>query len=204
MTDPNITTVLLDLDGVVRHFDAGHVSAVERAHGLDPGVLIAAAFDPDLLGLVTTGRIPRREWVRRIGATVGHASAAQEWLAALGVVDATMLAEVEGLRARGLRVALLTNGTDTIDGELAALCLDGCFDAVFNSATIGFAKPDPRVFRHVCDELQVRPPEVFFVDDSVANVAAAIDVGISATHFVDVDSFRAALVRVGVGIGEQE
>ena len=198
MRHRNISTVLLDLDGVIRHFDADHVHDVEQSHGLEPGVLAAVAFDPELLGLVTTGRISRSEWIRRIGATVGHDEAAQELLSARGVIDRVMLADVEALRHRGLCVALLTNGTDTMVDELAALRIDGCFDAVFNSSSIGYAKPDPRVFRHVCEALRVRPSEVFFTDDSPVNVAAAIDVGLAAAHFVSVESFHDALDRLGV------
>ena len=198
MRHRNISTVLLDLDGVIRHFDADHVHDVEQSYGLEPGALTAVAFDPELLRLVTTGRISRSEWIRRIGTTVGHDDAAREWLSAPGVIDQMMLAEVDALRRRGLCVALLTNGTDTIVDELAALHLQGCFDAVFNSSSIGYAKPDPRVFRHVCDALRVQPSDVFFADDSLVNVAAAVDAGLAAAHFVNVESFRDALVRLRV------
>ena len=57
-----ITTVLLDLDGVVRHFDPTHVAQVEAEHGLEAGCLAAAAAEPGLLERVITGRILRSAW----------------------------------------------------------------------------------------------------------------------------------------------
>ncbi len=152
-----MTTVLLDLDGVIRHFDPGHVADVERRHELPSGALTAAGFRPELLELVVTGRITRAAWVARVGVRVGSSAAAEEWLAERGRIDWELLALVDDLRDAGVTVAVLTNGTDTIPQELAELGVSNRFDAVFNSAEIGFAKPDRRAFEHVCARLGVPP-----------------------------------------------
>jgi putative hydrolase of the HAD superfamily len=185
----SITTVLLDLDGVVRHFDADHVHQVERRHGLPRWCLSAAAFEPSLLQLVTTGRITRTQWTNRIGQMTGSPHAANEWLAATGTVDTTVMREVGRLRHAGFQVALLTNGTDTTADEIDDLQLTNMFDAVFNSADIGYAKPDRRIFEHACHALGAHPSNVLFIDDSRANVNAAADFGITAVRY-DETSFR--------------
>jgi putative hydrolase of the HAD superfamily len=179
----SITTVLLDLDGVVRHFDADHVHEVERRHGLPHGCLSEAAFEPSLLQLVTTGRITRTEWTNRIGQTTGSHHAAQEWLAATGTVDTIVMDDVARLRRAGFQVALLTNGTDTTADEIGDLRLTNMFDAVFNSADIGYAKPDRRIFEHACHALGAHPSNVLFIDDSLANVNAAAEIGIIASPY---------------------
>jgi streptomycin 6-kinase len=188
-TNHAIGTVLLDLDGVIRHFDPDHVRHVERRHGLPPDSLTDAAFEPSLLHLVTTGRIPRSEWTNRIGQATGSTDAASEWLAATGTIDAAVMADIARMRHAGLTVAVLTNGTDTTIAELDELGITESFDAVFNSAVIGFAKPDRRAFEHVCHELHLSPSEVLFVDDSLPNVIAATELGMTAIHHVDAASW---------------
>ncbi|WP_350350458.1 hypothetical protein ABS642_13280 [Microbacterium sp. A8/3-1] len=64
-----IRAVLFDLDGVVRHFDTDFTADIEARHGLSPGAVLDAAFEPDLLAQVTTGAISRQTWVELVGAT---------------------------------------------------------------------------------------------------------------------------------------
>lgn len=191
------TTVLLDLDGVIRHFDPHRVAAIETRHGLADGTLHGTAFESELLEQVVTGRIRRSDWIEEVGARVGHPLAASECFADHGIVDESMLAEVDSLRSQGVVVAVLTNGTDTIPAEMAALGIDSRFDAIFNSAELGVAKPDRLAFETVCSRLQVEPPEVLFTDDSASKLKGAIEIGMTAHLFEGVDAFRQHLSDAG-------
>ena len=193
-----VTTVLVDLDGVVRHFDPSHVARIETAYGLATGTLLAAAFEPQLLQSVTTGAISRRQWADAVGQSVGALQAALEWLAEPGVVDDSLMSIVDGLRARGVPVAVLTNGTDTIREEMVALELTDRFDAIFNSAEIGYTKPDRRAFEYVCEQLAVAPGAVFFTDDSSSKLAGAQELGMHARLYEGVESFQAHLAELGL------
>lgn len=190
---PPIRAVLFDLDGVVRHFDPENVAHIERQHGLAAGAIETVAFAPHLLEQVTTGRIPRREWVRLIGIEIGNAVAAEDWGRQPFQVDQQVLDLVDELRAHGLRTAILTNGTDTIPAEIAWLNLADRFEAVFNSAEIGWTKPDVRAFQHVLDRMQLAPAEVFFTDDSVSKLAGAATLGMPTHYFTGVDTLRTTL-----------
>ncbi len=190
--------VLLDFDGVIRHFDEDASTRAEQRHDLEPGALTRAAYHPDLLQPVITGKTTRAQWVVQIGEAVGSPDAAAEWLTQRGVIDEEMLAIVDGLRAAGVVVAVLSNGTDTLAAEFAEFGIDDRFDAVFSTADIGYAKPDPRAFRAVVDALGVDPEEVLFTDDSPSKLPGAITVGMSATHFVDNDGFRLLLRARGL------
>ncbi len=196
---PTIGTVLLDLDGVIRHFDPDHLASVERANGLAPGALMAAAFAPSVLEPVITGHVTRRAWATQVGDLVGSPKAAEQWMAEPGRIDWQIMDLVDELRRRGFTVAVLTNGTDTIARELADFGIDSRFDAVFNSAEIGAAKPDRRAFEHVCHALGVEPQTVFFTDDSPSKLGGALELGMTARPFVGVDAFRADLTEC-VGI----
>ena len=177
-----IDVLLLDLDGVVRHHDPATTEAIERKCGLAPGKLHETAFEPRLLQSVVTGAITRAAWVDRVAQTVGPV-AATAWATQRPSVDREVLAIVRRLRAGGLRVCLLTNGTDRVGAELAELRIAGDFDQVFNSAEIGMAKPDLRVFMQVQRALGVERSSVLFLDDSAANVRGAAAVGMRAHLF---------------------
>lgn len=193
-----IQAVLFDLDGVIRHFDPTHVAEVEKSHGLAPGLLLATAFAPDLGPDLVCGRITRAEWTAEIGARVQNVPAANEWLADRGTVDSNAVALVDKLRANGFTVALLTNGSDTIATELADFDLDTRFDAVFNSADIGWAKPDGKVYRYVCAQLKVEPDEIVFVDDSTINADAARTHGMHSFHFAGVPALTLEMKNLGL------
>ncbi|GAA5229572.1 HAD family hydrolase [Arthrobacter cryoconiti] len=95
----------------------------------------------------------RAEWVHEIGRTLGTYDAAEEWGKLSPQPDPAMLEVSDELRSRGTIVAILTNGTDTIPTEIKAQGIQQHIDYVFNSATIGYIKPDQRVFQHVIDAL---------------------------------------------------
>ena len=193
-----VNTVLLDLDGVIRHFDPAHVAGVEQQHGLAPGAINRAAFSADLLSRVTTGQITHDAWVRDVATRIANPGAASAWSADRGYVDEAMMEIVAELRRTGTTVAVLTNGTSWIPNDLRQLGVHDAFDAVFNSADIGFAKPDPRAFRYVCDALAVDPAAVFFTDDSESKLAGAIELGMTARRFVSPEHFRTDLAELGI------
>lgn len=197
---PPIRAVLFDLDGVIRHFDSERTTEIERRYGFDPGTIAAVAFEPDVLEQVTTGGISRRAWVDRVGEALGPAEAAREWGRQLSDLDKQVFALVDDLRAAGIRTAILTNGTDTIAEEAEELGLHHRFEAIFNSAEIGWAKPDVRAFQNVLDALGLVASEVFFTDDSAGKLAGAETLGMPTHHFTSADELRAALRAAGVGV----
>lgn len=150
--------------------------------------------------MVTTGQITRSDWIRRIGQQVGVAQAAEEWGAQPARVEDSVLMLMREVRDAGLRTAVLTNGTDSISAELSALGIACQFDAIFNSATIGHAKPDRRAVEHVLDALSVKGSEVLFVDDSASNLLGAERLSIHTHLYTDVATLRAALITCGVAL----
>ena len=188
-----IRLVLFDLDGVVRHFDPENVATIEREHGLAAGSIESRAFAPGHLEQVTTGAISRAEWIRRVGRELDNPDAAAAWGSQPFRADEEVLALADELRAEGVRTAILTNGTDTIPVEAESLDLGSYFEAVFNSAEIGWTKPDVRAFQHVIDAMEVEPTDVFFTDDSAGKLVGARALGMVVHHFVGVAELREAL-----------
>ena len=73
---------------------------------------------------------------------------------------------LEDLCTRGLRVGLCSNWDWDLDRHLEANGIQQLFTVVLCSASFGFRKPHPAVFRHLCDRLELRPERIAFVGDS--------------------------------------
>lgn len=188
--------LLLDLDGVLRHFDPLLVASIEDRHRIARGRLEEVAFADPQITAVTTGTLSRTDWIRDIGVRLASPAAAAEWGGQQPRTDEDLLTLVDEVRGRGRRVAILTNGTDTIPAELAAAGIDVRVDRVFNSAEIGHAKPDPRSFQHVLEAMAVEPEQVLFVDDSPAKLAGAAELGLHTHHHDGAAGLRAVLGRL--------
>jgi HAD superfamily hydrolase (TIGR01509 family) len=173
-TPPLKPLLLLDLDGVLRRFPPL------------PAEIAEIAFEPSLLRRAVTGEITDEQWRHEVG---------QDWAASPGEVISEALALVRAAR-RQCFVALLSNATTRLEEDLAHLGLDAEFDAIFNSARLGVAKPDPAIFRRVLDELG--HPTAVFCDDSAENAAAAREAGLDGVHVPDTAALRTALAVRGL------
>jgi putative hydrolase of the HAD superfamily len=75
---------------------------------------------------------------------------------------------LSGLRARHLRLAVVSN----FDGRLTPICqgleIAGFFDAVIMSSQVGCAKPDPEIFAIALERVGVSSAEAFHIGDSEA------------------------------------
>lgn len=51
------------------------------------------------------------------------------------------------------------------------------FDQKFVSSRLHMVKPDQSIYRHVTNALGIAPERILFIDDSIANIEAALDFG---------------------------
>jgi putative hydrolase of the HAD superfamily len=85
------------------------------------------------------------------------------------------------LRARGLRLGLITVCTDDVPEVWSETPFAGLFDSTVFSCTVGLRKPDPRIYRLACEEFRVEPAEAMFVGDGANDeLAGAERVGMRA------------------------
>lgn len=197
--------VILDLDGVVRHWDRDEFVATARSFGLTAEQLGGIAFERELLRAAMTGALTAEAWAGEIGrrARAAHGCDSEALaiaFAALGwTIDHGVLDVVRDVRARGrARVALFSNASTRLEQDLESCGVDREFDAVFNSARLGLAKPDPDAFRIVAASLGTVPPRCLFVDDTPANVEGARAAGMHAAHFVGAGPLRSTLEQAGL------
>ena len=95
------------------------------------------------------------------------------------------------LRARGLRMAILTNNVREWEALWRAKLpeLERTFEVVVDSAWVGMRKPDPEIYRLTVARLGdgLRPEECVFVDDTEANCETARSLGMHGVRFLDTD-----------------
>lgn len=177
---PPLAAVLFDLDDTLHDDTATYRRAAERvAHdvaaerGIDAAVLLAAY-------VAQAESFWQNLTAQNLSTPLVGVRAAM-WRAALdvaGVDDATLaercgvaynryrkehlqiwpgaLELLASLRARGLRLALVTNGfAETHREKIVLLQLEDAFDEVFIADEVGMLKPDPRLFTLACERLGV-------------------------------------------------
>lgn len=66
--------------------------------------------------------------------------------------------------------------------EKEGLDINGYFDGIVTSFEAKALKPDRKIFDYAASHLGIKPEETLFLDDSLANVKAAIEAGYESAH----------------------
>jgi HAD superfamily hydrolase (TIGR01509 family) len=99
------------------------------------------------------------------------------------------------LRRARVRVplVLVSNAALELESDLDSMGLGDLADHVVNSARVGLAKPDPRIYRLAAELAGTAPERCLFVDDGEENVEAASALGMRAVHFREPADLERAL-----------
>ena len=85
------------------------------------------------------------------------------------------------LQAQGRRLGLITVCSEDVPDVWNETPFADLFDATVFSCSVGLRKPDPRIYRLACEELEVEPGEAMFVGDGANDeLAGAQRVGMQA------------------------
>ena len=148
-----------------------------------------------------------RSWEEAIaGLTREHPDKAEliaayrgRWLEMLGgPIDGTVEILAE-LRAQEVPLFALTNwSAETYPLALELYDFLGWFEAVVVSGRERMVKPDPAIFRLLCERHGLRPEDLVFIDDNPKNAAAAAALGMEGIHFTSPEALRTDLTRLGL------
>ena len=196
--------VLIDFDGVLRHWPEYHIAEVEKEFGLPAGTIPGTAFAPDLIEPVIVGEIADEVWRARIVdrlretyPTFDCQGIVDAWSEPSGEIDQEVLDIVEACRATAT-VTLVTNATSRLRADLDRLGISEAFDQVVNSSEVGVTKPGGEIFEHALKVSGATPSTALFVDDKEENVKGAESVGIVSHLFEGVEGLRGFLGELGV------
>ncbi len=211
---PGVSAILLDAGGVMLFPEPANLLPSLRAAGVDPGLdLLELAHYQAMVSqdLAVQPPVPGtwwRDYLQPYVAACGVAADRCEPLAAEIARDAKRgwahvgLGVKEGLRhlaALGLPMGVVSNSDGSVQGDLrrTGTCYvpgaagegDGSpegipMGVIIDSAVVGVAKPDPRIFSFALDALGVPADRtVLHVGDSLRyDVAGALAAGLQPVH----------------------
>jgi putative hydrolase of the HAD superfamily len=190
-----IKAVIFDFGGVLSTSPFEAFTLYEQRNGLPDGLLRRLnATNPDdnawarleRSEVDVTGFVELYEAEAR---AAGHEVDGAAVLALLGgELRPAMLEAVRRCHER-LSTALLTNNFvglrngDEPAGPMAEVL--ALFDVVVESSRAGVRKPDPAIYRMVCDELAIEPAAAVFLDDLGVNLKPARALGMTTIKVVD-------------------
>ena len=191
-----LPNLLFDFGGVIIDIDYDRTpAAFRRLSRAGSTVEYSQASQAELFDQLETGRISPadfRDGLREryeLDATDEQIDAA--WHALLLDVPAERLALIGELRRQGHQTALLSNTNqlhiEEINRRLARQYgfkhgIADCLDRVFYSQEVGLRKPGEEIFRHALREMNWRPAETLFIEDSPQHIATARRLGLRVLH----------------------
>lgn len=139
---------------------------------------------------------------------LGHSVPGKDILAILsGDLRPRVVAAFKACKAR-FKVGCITNNAPTGKGAGMSATAEkaeqiaevfALFDHVIESSKAGLRKPDPRIYRMMCEALRVDPSACVYLDDLGINLKPARDMGMATIKAVSEDQLLADLSKA-VGI----
>lgn len=190
-----VRAVIFDFGGVITTSPFEAFARYERERGLPPGFLRRVnAADPHTNAWARFERaeIDKAAFDAAFEAeskVLGHAVPGSAVLPLLsGDIRPAMVAALKACKARA-KVGCITNNVQTGSGAGMASSLEKAravaevmtlFDAVIESSKAGVRKPDPRIYRMMCETLGVDPADCVYLDDLGVNCKPAAQLGMTA------------------------
>ena len=196
-----IQTVFLDAGGILVHPNWSRVSETLERHGVSVEAGALAAAEPrakqrlDQGDTIQTTNDEQRGWtyfdlvLAEAGVPLTAATAAalvelNEYHRQFNLwetVPNDVLPALARLRARGLRLVVVSNANGTLLTAFTRLGLTSALDVIFDSHEVGIEKPDPRFFQHALERSGARAETTVHVGDLYhVDVVGARSAGISA------------------------
>ncbi len=197
-----IKAVIFDLGGVILDSPMAIFAAFEEKRGLPANFLNRLIVDSGDAG--AWARLERGELTldqffdvfdREIQAAGADISSRELMGAVYDTVSVRpeMLEAVHRLRDLGFKVAALTNNWIDADAPPEVAQFKAEFDVFVESSKTGMAKPDPRIYRLVLEELGIAPEQAVFLDDLGRNLKPARQMGMAT---IKVESVKQALAEL--------
>ena len=172
--------LLLDLDNTVADRDAAFTHWVEAslsewAPGDEAGRRFLQQHDQD-------GTRPRVEFLTAVRERFARPESVQALLAdyrrvtlaGFPPMNGKARRQLQGMRARGWKIAVVTNGDRGVQEATAErVGLTPLLDACVVSASIGMRKPDPRIFELAAERCAHTASGAWMIGDSEADILGA-------------------------------
>ena len=107
-----------------------------------------------------------------------------------------MIEYIEELKKK-YKTALLSNYNSKLENLVKNVFkIYHLFDVFVNSYNLKIGKPNPEIYFHTLEKLNVKPEEAVFTDDKERNTKAAEALGIKSIIFENFDQFKKDLNKI--------
>ena len=89
----------------------------------------------------------------------------RQWIGIFHVVRPTVYDLLSTLRARGVRLGIISHADKRLLAQLKALGLTPYFEHIVGSSDVALEKPDPRIFELALERMRARPEQTLYVGD---------------------------------------
>lgn len=112
---------------------------------------------------------------------------------------------IQELKENGYGIYLLSNASRRQHEYWPRVPASRFFDGTLISADVHLMKPQPEIYRLLCDRFSLKAPECFFVDDSPANIEAALCCDMPGAIFHgDVAELRTQMRSAGIRVASAQ
>lgn len=185
-----IEVIFFDYGGVIGLVDRDRIRELESAYGLAENDLIRCIYTIPEWRAAERGEVDEAVWIAAANAAIDDKAGRpvpelhEAWRSTMWRrLDENVVALAKRLRA-SYRIAMISNSTKRLEKDLLEpLGVHDLFEVVVNSARIGIAKPDARIYHHAAERMGVDPALCVHIDDLPPNVDGAIAAGFSAVHY---------------------
>ena len=112
------------------------------------------------------------------------------------IINQEVISYLRQVKTKVDKVVLLSNinfeAKNYIRDELQ---LFGLFDETFCSCDLNLMKPDSTIYKYVLKEINIEAAHCLFMDDSLANIQSAKEVGMNGIHFKNFSQFQKELLK---------
>ena len=192
-----IRGVISDFGGVLTNPLAEGFAAMRRSSDISPEALgnamvrLAEEDGAHPLCELETGRLTEHDFLERLGAAVSEDLGRPVELHGFGEAyfaelrpNEPMIERMRELRARGYRMALLTNNVREWQPLWRTMLpVDEIFQVLVDSGFVGMRKPDAEIYELTLERLGLPSGACLFVDDTEVNCDAARELGMTTVHF---------------------
>ncbi len=196
-----IQTVFLDAGGILVNPNWSRVSETLARHGVDATAAALAAAEPRAKQRLDSGETVERTNDEQRGWTYFDLVLTEAGVPLTAATAAALLElnayhrqfnlwetvpdevgpALAALRARGLRLVVVSNANGTLLSAFTRLGLVPALDVIFDSHVVGIEKPDPRFFQLALDASGARAETTVHVGDLYhVDVVGARSAGIAA------------------------
>ena len=183
-----IKNIVFDMGNVLVGWTPMEFALRAAGNEEDAKVLYAALFEPREWGMADAGLLSREELLRlalertpdRLRETMRKLEA--DWPLWMRPIEGAE-GFVRRCKAAGMKLYLLSNAGDQFPAVLESRPFYPLFDGFVVSAHEKLAKPDPRIYRRLCERFDLKPEECFFIDDIEANILGAASIGMQGIVF---------------------